>query len=382
MRSTVIVPLAGLGSRFPREKWHVCKPLILIDDKTIIEWSMSCIDTSNCDVVFVVRKEHIDEFAIDSFLKQKFEGCHVVTVPELTRGAAETCLAAKEFIQPDSPVIVHCSDVFWEPKFEAAKFSCEESGHILTFKSNSNNYSYSKIEDGLVTEVAEKKVISNNASVGVYWFKTGADFLFAAEKAVQGYNGAEIHIAPIYNYLIRDGFKVSASEVSSMHVYGTPEEFEFFRKNSLRSFPKNKKTVGVCCDHSGYKAKEIFKVLAPRFNLKVIDFGTYSTNDTDYSEPVKATCKAVLEGNCDFGFGFCRSGQGVNIAANKIQGIRSALCYNDWAAKVAVQHSCANFFAMSEKFCGENEIYLTLHEVMNNSFEGGRHQNRLMKNEN
>lgn len=381
MRPVVVVPLAGLGSRFPREKWHCPKPLILIDDKTIIEWSMSCIDTADCDVIFIVRQEHIDEFAIDSFLQQRFEGCKVITVPELTRGAAETCLAAKDFINPDTPVVIHCSDVFWEPKFEVAKFSCEEDGHVLTFKSNSSNYSYSKIENGLVTQVAEKKVISNNASVGIYWFKTGADFVFAVESAIQSYKGSELHLCPIYNFLIKEKKKVSSSEVSSMHIFGTPEELDFFRKNSLHSFSQNKKTVGVCCDHSGYKAKEIFKTLAPKFNLKVIDFGTYSTHDTDYSEPVKATCKAILDGNCDFGFGFCRSGQGVNIAANKIPGIRSALCYNDWAAKVAVQHSCANFFAMSEKFCGENEIYLALYEVMNNSFHGGRHQNRIMKNE-
>lgn len=378
-KPTIIVPLAGLGSRFPKNIWHVPKPLILIDNKTVIEWSMSCINYENCDVIFIVRQEHITEYSIDSFLKEKFNA-KVVVVPELTRGAVETCLAAKHLIDESQPVIVHCSDVYWQPQFNASEFGCEQDGHILTFKSNSINYSYSLVEDGLVKRVAEKKVISNNASVGIYWFKTGKDFIFAANQAIQNYSGSEIHIAPIYNYLIDNGKNISTSEVDSMHIFGTPEEMNFFIKNSLKSFPENKKIVGICSDHSGFKTKEKFKKIASEFNLKVIDFGTYSDIDCDYSEHVKATCKAIIDNKCDFGFGFCRSGQGVNIAANKIEGIRSVLCYNDWTAKFGVKHSCANFFAMSEKFSDENLISLVLNEVIINSFDGGRHQTRLMKN--
>lgn len=139
--------------------------------------------------------------------------------------------------------------------------------------------------------------------------------------------------------------------------------------------------MAVCSDHSGFKSKEIFKFLAPAFNLECIDFGTYDANDTDYNTFVSAACDSILKGQCDFGFGFCRSGQGVNIAANKIKGIRSVLCYNEWAAKMGVLHNCANFFSMSEKHCDRDEIYLALYEVMNNSFQGGRHQTRLMKSE-
>ena len=381
MRSVVVVPLAGLGSRFPREEYHVCKPMILIDDKSIIEWSMSCIDYENCDLVFIVRQEHINEFAIDSFLKQKFPGAHIVVVPELTRGAAETCLAAKDYINPDAPLAIHCSDVYWEPRISIQNIPSDVDGRILTFKSNSPNYSYSKVDGALVSEVAEKKVISNNASVGLYWFKEGADFVEAAQDAVKNYSGKEIHLAPCYNYLIKKGKQISIQEVDSIGIFGTPEEYKFFVKNSLKSLPANKKTVGVCCDHSGYESKEAFKKLAAKLNLKVVDFGTFSASDCDYSEHVKATCKAILEDKCDFGFGFCRSGQGVNIAANKIPGIRSVLCYNNWAAAVGVKHNCANFFAMAEKFSGPLEIHNALVEVMTNSFQGGRHQTRLMKNE-
>lgn len=382
MTPSIIIPLSGLGSRFPKSEYHVYKPLILIDNRSIIEWSMSCIDYEGCNLIFVVRGEHIAEYAIDSFLKQKFPGAQIVIVPELTRGAAETCLAAKHLVDLNSPLFIHCSDVWWEPTIRLKDFQCLYDGCILTFKSNSSNYSYSKInEDGLVSEVAEKKVISNNASVGLYHFNRAEDFFNAAQSSVDNYSVGEIHVAPIYNRLIKDGKSIVTRDVVSFGVFGTPEEHRFFVKNTLKSFPANKKTVAVCSDHSGFKSKEIFKSLAARFNLECIDFGTYDTNDTDYNTFVSAACDSILKGQCDFGFGFCRSGQGVNIAANKIKGIRSSLCYNSWAANAAVLHNCANFFAMSEKHCGENEIYLALYEVMNTSFQGGRHQTRLMRSE-
>ncbi len=341
---------------------------------------MDCIDWTDCDLVFIVRDADVKEFSIDSFLKQRFgPQINIVIISEATRGAVETCMAAKKFIRPDSPLIVHCSDVFFEPKFLAADFKCASDGYILTFKSNSSNYSYSKLDEfGFVSKVAEKKVISEHASAGLYWFKKGEDFIRAAKRMISGYNGTELHLAPIYNLLIEEKKKISILDVEKMSVFGTPEEFHFFKDNILKSFPHKKKVVAICSDHSGFRAKEIFKNLAENVGLHVLDFGTYNEHDCDYSAFVSAACDSVLKGVSDFGFGFCRSGQGVNIAANKIKGIRSALCYNDWAAKMAVKHNCANFFAISEKFCDEEQISKILREVTENSFDGGRHQNRLM----
>lgn len=380
MRPVILIPLSGLGSRFPREKWLFPKPLIRIDHRSIIEWTMDCIDSNDCDLVFIVRDADVKEFSIDAFLKNKFGSqTNIVVISEPTRGAVETCMAAKKFIRPDSPLIIHCSDVYFEPKFLASEFNAFSDGYILTFKSNSNNYSYSQLDEyGFVNKVAEKKVISEHASAGLYWFRKGEDFVRAAKRLISGYNGTELHIAPLYNLLIEDKKKISILDVDSISIFGTPEEFNFFKKNILKSFPQNKKVVAVCSDHSGFTAKEIFKSLAEKRGLHVLDFGTHDTHDTDYSVFVRAACDSILSGVSDFGFGFCRSGQGVNIAANKVKGIRSALCYNEWAAEYAVKHSCANFFAVSEKFCDEKEINLILEKVMTNSFQGGRHQTRLM----
>lgn len=381
----ILVPISGEGSRFPREKWMFPKPMIRIDDRSIIEWTMDCLDyATDAELIFIVRREHVQEFAIDAFLIEKFGPQIKIVVAETkTDGAVSTCLLAKDYIKHDAPLFIHCSDVFFEPSVPHC-WTSEHDGVIFTFKSNSPSYSYSKNgDDGLITEVAEKKVISDQASAGLYWFKRGRDFIDAAEKMIKEdrRTNGEFFICPLYQLMIEEGKKIAPMQVDKMHIFGSENEFKFFTENSLRSFPQNKKTVAVCSDHSGFKSKEIFKEVAQKMGLKVVDFGTHSDKDTDYSVFVQAACKSINDGKCDFGFGFCRSGQGVNIAANKIKGIRSVLCYNDWTTKFGVKHSCANFFAMSEKFSGENEIYLALYEVMNNTFDGGRHQTRLMKNE-
>lgn len=383
MKPTILVPIAGNGSRFPKEEWIVPKPLILIDNKSIIEWSMECIDYSKSNLIFVVRREHVDQFSIDDFLRNKFgKNIKVISIPEATRGSTETCLYAKDFIDPESPLAIHCSDVFFEPKFIIHDFKCNFDGCILTFKSNSPNYSYSVLDQyGFVENVVEKSVVSNNASAGIYWFKKSSYFFDAAEKMISSdkKTNGEFYIAPIYNTLVSDGKKVTVSEVEKMHIFGTPEEYNFFAKNTLRSITK--KRAAICSDHSGVNAKNIFKKILDKHSIEYIDFGCFNEKDTDYWPYVASAGKAILEKKCDFGVGFCRSGQGVNIAANKIKGIRSAWVKDGWMSEMAIRHNCANFLSIAEKMNDEKSMEDILIGFLSNTFDGGRHQARLMKNE-
>jgi RpiB/LacA/LacB family sugar-phosphate isomerase len=383
MKPTIVIPIAGKGARFPKEQWIVPKPLVLIDDKSIIEWSVECVDYTDCNMIFVVRQDHIDEFSIDDFLKKKFgDSVKVVATKNVTRGSVETVLCARGEIDPDSPLIIHCSDVFFEPRFYPKQFECNDHGCILTFKSNSPNYSYSSInENGKITEVVEKKVISNHASVGIYFFKQGRYFLEAADVMIRtnATTNGEFFVAPLYNLLILKGMDISFLEVEKMHIFGTPEEYDFFIKNTLKTIKKG--TVALCSDHSGINAKAIFKKILEERGIKYIDFGCFNSKDTDYSPYVAVACKAILEGKCGFGVGFCRSGQGVNISANKIRGIRAAWVNNPWMAEMAIRHNCANFLSISEKFNDEESMRGILSKYLENTFDGGRHQSRLMQNE-
>ena len=253
-------------------------------------------------------------------------------------------------------------------------------GLLLTFKSNSSNYSYAKVnEDGYVTETAEKKAISNNACVGIYGFKKGSDFCKYAREMIEHdlRTKNEFYISPLYNLFIEDGKKILTEPVDKMHVFGTPDEFHFYKDNVTRRI--GDKPIALCSDHSGFDAKEEFKGLLEKHGLKYIDFGTILNKDCDYRDYIAQAVKSIGERDCDYAFGFCRTGQGVNICANKYKGIRSALIYDEFAMEMAIRHNCANFFAIPAKDVDEEILERYLSIASSHTFDGGRHQIRIQE---
>jgi ribose 5-phosphate isomerase B len=267
-------------------------------------------------------------------------------------------------------------------------------GMILTFKANSPNYSYvQKSADGYLTRTAEKEVISREASVGVYCFDSIKNFYDAAAPYIASCkkSGRESHICPLYNEYISAGKKIISREIDDIHIMGTPDEFQFFEKVSFKFLSKQQRKFVLCSDHSGFRAKEMFiEFLDRKLDCQYIDIGTFSANDCDYNDYVSEACRIITTGKENyFGVGFCRSGQGVNIAANKHPGIRSCLVTNPEEIRLAIQHNACIFFAIPDRIIMDEKspeykkdkamIYL-LYEMGTARFSGGRHQNRLMKN--
>jgi RpiB/LacA/LacB family sugar-phosphate isomerase len=381
----LLIPIAGKGSRFPIETYIAPKPLILLDNKTIIEWTLGCIDQSECNIIFIIRKEHADEFCIDSFLRNKFgNDIKIVITNQITEGSVCSCLLADSLINNDLPLVIHNSDIYFEKHFTFSQLDPNIDGHILTFKSNSTNYSYSELnDDGNVVRTAEKNVISNNASVGLYHFKSGKLFVKYAKKMIEEKikTNNEYYICPLYNILIQDGLKIRTLEVDKMHVFGTPEEYNFFINNSLLSLTNKKNNIAICADHSGFELKEKCKQIFLENKIEFIDFGIYDNRDCDYVEYVRRATDSINKKICNFGFGFCRSGQGVNICANKIPGIRSALVIDGYFAEYAIRHNCCNFFSISSKYVNDSTLKEVIQSWKLNTFDGGRHQTRIQKME-
>ena len=376
MKPNILVPMAGLGSRFIKEGFKVPKQLINIKDKHLIDISLDCLDYKDCNLIFVVRDETVYNFHIDELLKKKFgDDVKIVVLDKLTDGSVCSCLYAEEYIDNDAPLVIHTLDIEFRPVYDPHSMNdLDADGLLLTFKSNSSNYSYADVdEDGYVRKTAEKKAISSNACVGIYGFKKGSDFCkYAREmiaKDIRTKN--EFYIAPLYNLLVDDGKKIVTSTVDKMHVFGTPDEFHFYKENVIRKV--GDKPIAICSDHSGFEAKEEFKHILEKHNLEYIDFGTILNKDCDYSDYIAQAVKAISERDCDYGFGFCRTGQGVNICANKYKGIRSALIYDEFSMEMAVRHNCANFFAIPAKDYTIEKLDKYLEICSTNSFDGGRH---------
>ena len=379
-RYNLLLPIAGIAKRFTDEGYLLPKPLIKVKKKTIIEWALSSINLSDANIFFIINKQHISKYNLDRKLKKIFKKykCKFIISNVLTAGAAATCLLAKKFINSDTPLVIYTPDVYFQKKFNPTSIKKNVDGFLLTFKSNSPAHSYIKTINKKVSKTAEKKVISENAAVGLYYFKKGSDYVYAAEKMISAKDKTnnEYYICPVYNYLNLRCKNVRISTVKKMYVLGTPKDLEFFSSIRLKD---DKVKIGLCCDHSGFLLKEKFKKYLKKKKIGFIDYGTYSFNDCDYSEFVDFAIQDFIRNKINLIFGFCRTGQGINIYANKFKNIRASLVFNNYIAEYAIKHNGSNLISIPTKFVSEKKLIKILKIILENSFDGGRHYLRINK---
>ncbi|MCJ7749344.1 MAG: ribose 5-phosphate isomerase B [Desulfobacterales bacterium] len=137
--------------------------------------------------------------------------------------------------------------------------------------------------------------------------------------------------------------------------------------------------ISLGADHKGYELKEKIKKYLLDLGHQVTDFGTDSTQSVDYPDFGFKAAESVAKGESDFGIVFCWTGNGMNIVANKVKGIRSALCLNEEMASLARAHNNANVLALASKFVSGEVAKRILDVWLSTEFEGGRHKQRLDK---
>jgi HAD superfamily hydrolase (TIGR01509 family) len=234
-KMNVLIPMAGAGSRFSQAGYTFPKPLIDVNGKPMIQCVVDNIGIE-ANYIFVVQKEHREKYNLDTMLNLIAPDCTIVEVNGVTEGAACTTLLAKEFIDNDDPLFIANSDQFieWNPSETMYNFSTKKiDGGILTFDTLHPKWSYAKVDkNNLVTEVAEKKVISNHGTVGVYYWKKGQDFVKYAEQMIDKdiRVNNEFYVCPVFNEAIVDKKVIKIHNVDSMWGLGTPEDLDYYLK--------------------------------------------------------------------------------------------------------------------------------------------------------
>ncbi len=137
--------------------------------------------------------------------------------------------------------------------------------------------------------------------------------------------------------------------------------------------------VGLAADHAGFELKEVLKDFLKELNLNVIDFGTHSSESTDYADWAHPMAEAVEKSDVDFGISVCGSGNGINMTVNKHQGIRAALCWNKEISELARSHNNANICSLPARFISVELAKEIVSAFINTPFEGGRHIKRIEK---
>lgn len=139
------------------------------------------------------------------------------------------------------------------------------------------------------------------------------------------------------------------------------------------------KNIGIACDHAGFEYKEeVVKYLINK-GLEVQDFGCYSDESVDYPDLAHQLSKKINDGDLELGIQFCGSGNGINMSANKHQGVRSALCWQEDIAQLARLHNNANICTMPARFISLEKALKIIDIFLATEFEGGRHQRRVDK---
>ncbi|KIL97681.1 Glucose-1-phosphate thymidylyltransferase [Paramagnetospirillum magnetotacticum MS-1] len=233
---TIVIPMAGEGSRFAQAGYAKPKPFIDVLGRPMIRHVIDNVAYPGADTLLIARKAHCEaEPGVVDELKAA--GIRFHLLDGLTEGTACTLLAAYDKMDPDSPILVANSDQFVDGGAAAMlddALARDLDGSIMVFKSEPHpKWSYAKMgPDGLVERVAEKDPISEWATVGLYYFKSARAFRQAALAMIAANDRVnnEFYTCPVYNYLLETGARVGVWEIAqtAMHGLGTPDDLDAF----------------------------------------------------------------------------------------------------------------------------------------------------------
>lgn len=237
----VIVPMAGRGSRFKNVGEMTPKPLIPVLGKPMLYWALKSIDgIEYSQLVFIALKEHEVNFGLKTLLHELYgNNVTLILMDEVTEGQLCTVLAAEEHLNSSEDILITSSDTFVKSKIgeHISRKADDCAGLISVANLPGDRWSFAKVDEtGRVTEVAEKRRISNYASTGLYYFANGYDFLTEAKRIIENKEKTqgEYYVIPVYQKLIERGLKIEISLADEVYDMGTPESL----RQSLQGLPK------------------------------------------------------------------------------------------------------------------------------------------------
>jgi dTDP-glucose pyrophosphorylase len=229
----IVIPMGGAGRRFAEKGYTFPKPLIEVEGRPMIQLVIENLQLAG-RFIFIVDEQTLTQYNLQAVLQLLAPGCIVIPETGPRRGAAYATLLAEQYIDNDQPLIIANCDqlVEWDPlQFMYKAQEQNVDGSILTFESVHPKWSYARTNElGIVQEVAEKNPISNQATVGIYLWSKGSDYLRCLRQMIDKdikVNG-EFYVCPVFNEGIAEGLKFSTYHVDVMLGLGTPEDLETY----------------------------------------------------------------------------------------------------------------------------------------------------------
>jgi len=233
---TIVIPMAGRGSRFADAGYKDPKPLIPVRGVPMIKLVIDNLRPSRPHrFVFICQREHVAAYGLEPRLAAWAPGCAIVQLDGVTEGAACSVLTAEAYLD-DSPLMIANADQYLDVSMDDYLDAADGlDGMIMTMTASDPKWSFVAVDErGLATQLAEKVPISDEATVGVYNFARGRDFARAAREMIARdlrVNG-EFYVAPVYNMLIEQGARIGihniGNEANGMYGLGVPADLELF----------------------------------------------------------------------------------------------------------------------------------------------------------
>ena len=240
----IVLPIAGRGSRFVEAGYRLPKPLIPVHGVPMLELVVRNIrPRQEHRFIILALESHLEDFAMRSAIDRIAPGCTVVPVRGVTQGAACTVLLARQFIDNDEPLMIANSDQWVDVNINdylAEMNRRRADALIMTMWADDPKWSYVRLDgEGWVDRVVEKEVISNEATVGIYNFRRGRDFVRAAERMIETNIRVnnEFYVAPVFNEMIERGTKTAiynvGKEGNGMYGLGIPSDLRAFLRTGV-----------------------------------------------------------------------------------------------------------------------------------------------------
>jgi NDP-sugar pyrophosphorylase family protein len=233
----IVIPMAGEGTRFPRDTYKIPKPLIDIHGTPMIQKAIESLGLPGT-YHFVIRKDsYYDQ--VCSLLHKTLIDPKIISVEETTEGPASSCLLFKDYINTEEElVIVNCDQIMWwdSDLFLTVARYYKYDGMVVTYTTDTPKNSYAEVDrQGFVKRIAEKEVISDISLNGIHYWRKGKYFVQSAENMIKCNDRApngEFYVGPSYNHMIQKGLRVGIYHIPNFqhNPVGVPEDLERFKK--------------------------------------------------------------------------------------------------------------------------------------------------------
>ena len=232
MKTHLIMPMGGAGSRFFKNGYMLPKPLIELEGKPFFYWATRSIEkfVDIQDITYVILQDHVDRFSLDILIKKYYPEARIIIIPEVTPGPVFTCLEGLKNINDANPIIFNdCDHMFKCSNLNRMmnEQDIDIDGALVTFESDIPHFSYVRYnENGTIIGTVEKKVVSNHAICGAYYYKSANLFRAVAGEYIKNCPYTETFLSGMYNIMCSKNMKIK-DYLLDFHVeFGTPEEYE------------------------------------------------------------------------------------------------------------------------------------------------------------